>query len=112
SVLIPLRIRDGEVNLLFTKRSRKLRTHPGAVSFPGGIKDRGDKDDADTALREAEEEIGLRRENVEVVGNLPPIYASPPTSVVPVIGMIKDEFESILNRDEVDFVFYVPLRFF
>jgi len=72
AVLIPLFIRDGELYSVFTERRGDLRRHAGEISFPGGRQDRPGEDLRETALREAEEEIGLAREAVELVGALPP----------------------------------------
>ncbi len=73
AVLIPLfEGADGELHAVFTKRRDDLRRHAGEISFPGGRQDFPDEDLRETALREAEEEIGLPREDVELVGALPP----------------------------------------
>jgi 8-oxo-dGTP pyrophosphatase MutT (NUDIX family) len=71
-VLIPLFARHGELYSVFTERHGDLKRHAGEISFPGGRHDQPDKDLRETALREAEEEIGLPRDAVELVGALPP----------------------------------------
>jgi 8-oxo-dGTP pyrophosphatase MutT (NUDIX family) len=71
AVLVPLYEEDGRLHAVFTKRPADMRRHAGEISFPGGRMD-DDEDLRDTALREAEEEIGLAREQVQVVGALPP----------------------------------------
>ena len=71
AVLIPLYEEGGRLHAVFTKRPADMRRHAGEISFPGGRMD-DDEDLRDTALREAEEEIGLAREQVQVVGALPP----------------------------------------
>src|SRR4051794_33294722 len=71
AVLVPLYRQDGELTAVFTKRPADMRRHAGEISFPGGRQDPGEKL-RDTALREAEEEIGLMRDLVDVVGALPP----------------------------------------
>uniref|UniRef100_A0AAY5KNG5 Nudix hydrolase domain-containing protein n=1 Tax=Esox lucius TaxID=8010 RepID=A0AAY5KNG5_ESOLU len=73
SVLIPLFVRDGDVHMLMTLRSLELRTNAGEVCFPGGKRDPSDRNDVDTALREAEEELGLPADQVDVVCTLFPI---------------------------------------
>jgi 8-oxo-dGTP pyrophosphatase MutT (NUDIX family) len=88
-VLVPLFVKRGELHAVFTKRRDDLRRHPGEISFPGGRRDDGDSDLQETALREAEEEIGLPRDEVEVLGALQPT----PTiatgyAVYPFVGMI------------------------
>jgi 8-oxo-dGTP pyrophosphatase MutT (NUDIX family) len=73
AVLIPLYLDAGELHAVFTKRRDDLRRHPGEISFPGGRQDEPDEDLRQTALREAEEEIGLAAADVELVGALPPV---------------------------------------
>ena len=72
-VLVPLFERDGELVAVFTERRADLRRHAGEISFPGGRQDAPDEDLRITALREAEEEVGLGREDVDLVGALPPV---------------------------------------
>ena len=89
AVLVPLFERDGELHAVFTKRRDDLKRHPGEISFPGGRRDDTDADLLETALREAEEEIGLPRGDVELLGALPPT----PTfvtnySIYPFVGRI------------------------
>jgi 8-oxo-dGTP pyrophosphatase MutT (NUDIX family) len=90
AVLVPLYLQDGELHGVFTKRREDLRRHGGEISFPGGRYDEGERDLIATALREAEEEIGLPPEAVEIVGALQPT----PTiatgyAVYPFVGMIE-----------------------
>lgn len=73
AVLVPLYERDSELHAVFTKRRGDLAQHAGEISFPGGRQDRPDEDLRTTALREAEEEIGLPSAEVDLVGALPPI---------------------------------------
>ncbi|HTX46954.1 MAG TPA: CoA pyrophosphatase [Solirubrobacteraceae bacterium] len=101
-VLVPLYERDGDLHAVFTKRRDDLRRHPGEISFPGGRRDDGDSDLSETALREAEEEIGLPRSDVEIVGALQPT----PTiatgySVYPFVGLIEPGHEWKLSPREV-----------
>ena len=72
AVLVPLYEHDGDLHLVFTRRRDDLRRHPGEISFPGGRQDEPDEDLVTTALREAEEEIGLPVDAVEVLGALQP----------------------------------------
>src|ERR687894_2997916 len=72
AVLVPLYLDGGELHAVFTKRREDLSRHAGEISFPGGRQDEPDEDLRFTALRESEEEIGLRREDVDLVGALPP----------------------------------------
>jgi 8-oxo-dGTP pyrophosphatase MutT (NUDIX family) len=90
AVLVPLYTSGGELHAVFTKRRDDLRRHPGEISFPGGRYDEGERDLLATALREAEEEIGLPADAVDVLGGLQPT----PTiatgyAVYPFVGMIE-----------------------
>jgi 8-oxo-dGTP pyrophosphatase MutT (NUDIX family) len=102
AVLVPLYVQDGELHAVFTKRRDDLRRHPGEISFPGGRYDDGEVDLIATALREAEEEIGLPPEAVEILGALQPT----PTiatgyAVYPFVGMIESGRSWRLSAREV-----------
>jgi 8-oxo-dGTP pyrophosphatase MutT (NUDIX family) len=102
AVLVPLYLRDGELHGVFTKRRDDLRRHPGEISFPGGRYDEGERDLIATALREAEEEIGLEPSAVDILGALQPT----PTiatgyAVYPFVGMIEAGHRWTLSADEV-----------
>ncbi|KAM6936828.1 peroxisomal coenzyme A diphosphatase NUDT7 [Xenentodon cancila] len=112
AVLIPLLLRGGELFTLLTLRSPQLRTGAGEVCFPGGKRDEDDRDDVDTALREANEEIGLHPDEVQVVCTLFPIINKRGLLVTPVVGFIEDTFCPTPNPAEVSAVFTVPLAFF
>lgn len=103
-------VRDGRV--ILTKRSSKLRHHPGQIAFPGGKQDAGDPDITATALREAEEEIGLDRRAVEVLGFLPRHETVTGFDVTPVLARVLGAFEPRAEQGEVDEVFDVPLAHF
>jgi 8-oxo-dGTP pyrophosphatase MutT (NUDIX family) len=101
-VLVPLYLDRGQLHAVFTKRREDLRRHPGEISFPGGRHDEGETDLLATALREAEEEIGLPREAVDVVGALRPT----PTiatgyAVYPFVGLIEPGRAWTLSAREV-----------
>ena len=93
SVLIPLLEIRGELFVLFTERSRHLRTHAGQVSFPGGKKDSQDSNSLDTALRETYEEIGLHAEKVEILGSIDQIISLYNYLVTPFVGLIPSDFK-------------------
>ena len=112
SVLIPLFYKEGEIHVLLTKRSHELTYHAGYVAFPGGKRDDTDKDDIETALRESEEEIGLRPCDVEVIGVFGAGFVRPNSLVTPVIGLIPPDFVPVRNEKEVAFVFDLPLQRF
>ncbi|KAF3631757.1 Nudix hydrolase 22, chloroplastic [Capsicum annuum] len=105
---------DGELRVVLTKRSSKLSTHSGEVALPGGKAEEGDASDADTATREAKEEIGLDPSLVNVVTCLEPFLSKHLLRVIPVIGILsnKSEFIPTPNVSEVEAVFYVPLEMF
>ncbi|XP_074695804.1 peroxisomal coenzyme A diphosphatase NUDT7 isoform X2 [Strix aluco] len=112
SVLLPLVVREGRLHLLLTVRSMQLRRSPGQVCFPGGKREATDKDEIDTALREAKEEVGLQPEKVEVICRLVPGIDKMNHLVTPVVGFIEDTFQATPNPDEVSDVFVVPLEYF
>jgi 8-oxo-dGTP pyrophosphatase MutT (NUDIX family) len=89
AVLLPLLPRGDQLEILFTERSKDLRSHPGQVSFPGGRVDATDKDARAAALREAYEEVGLRPEHVEIIGELDdcPTFVTG-FVITPVVGVI------------------------
>ncbi|XP_047385077.1 peroxisomal coenzyme A diphosphatase NUDT7 isoform X1 [Sciurus carolinensis] len=112
SILLPLLAKERKLHLLFTRRSEKLRRSPGEVCFPGGKRDPTDLDDVGTALREAQEEVGLCPHQVEVVCRLVPYLLDKDTLVTPVVGFVDHSFQPQPNPDEVKDVFLVPLDYF
>ncbi|XP_057610053.1 peroxisomal coenzyme A diphosphatase NUDT7 isoform X2 [Chionomys nivalis] len=101
SVLLPLLVKGGKLYLLLTVRSDKLRRSPGEVCFPGGKRDPVDMDDTATALREAQEEVGLHPHQVEN-----------DALITPVVGFLDHNFQARPNADEVKDVFLMPLDYF
>lgn len=110
SVLVPIVMRD-EPTVLLTERATHLKTHSGQVAFPGGKRDDTDADEAHTALREAQEEIGLDAGRVEVLGNMPTFITGTRFIVTPVVGLVQPDARLRLNPHEVADAFEVPLRF-
>ena len=111
AVLVPLVDRDEGLQVLLTQRSAQLKTHAGQISFPGGRVEAGDGGPVDAALRETEEEIGLTRTHVEVIGFLPDHLVISGYRVTPVVALVKPGFDIALDRSEVEEVFEVPLAF-
>ncbi|TDR82283.1 CoA pyrophosphatase [Paludibacterium purpuratum] len=109
AVLIGLVWRSEGPTVLLTRRSDNLPTHPGQVSFPGGKQEAKDSSPIDTALREAEEEIGLDRGLVRVLGTLPRFVTITRFSVVPVVGFLEAPAELTPHPGEVAEIFEVPL---
>jgi 8-oxo-dGTP pyrophosphatase MutT (NUDIX family) len=111
AVLIPLLIRNEGLSVLLTQRTDHLHDHAGQISFPGGRMDPDDSNPNETALRESEEEIGLERAGVEIIGHLPQYLTVSGYSVTPVVGLVKPQAEYTLDAFEVADVFEVPLHF-
>ncbi len=108
AVLVGVEAREGGLRLYLTKRASGLKHHPGQIAFPGGKVDAGDADAPAAALREAEEEIGLPRDAVDLVGVLAPHETVTGFSVTPVLGRITRPFTPVPEAGEVDEVFTVP----
>jgi 8-oxo-dGTP pyrophosphatase MutT (NUDIX family) len=111
AVLVPLVATGAMVEVLLTRRTEHLHDHAGQISFPGGRTDKGDRDAIHTALREAEEEIGLPAAHVDILGALPEYVTGTGYRVTPVVGLIEQPVELRLDRFEVDEAFTVPLAF-
>lgn len=112
AVLVPLQFSKGMWQVLLTKRSAALPHHPGQIAFPGGKVDPTDDGALDAALREAEEEIGLPRQSVDVFGQLPSHQTVTGFIVRPFVGVVDPDFIPVPEAGEVDEVFSVPLRHF
>ena len=110
-VLVPLINRPQGVTLLLTQRTAHLQKHAGQISFPGGGWEPGDPDLVSTALRETEEEIGLDRSHVEVLGQLETYETSTAYGVAPVVGWVEPPFTLNVDPFEVAEAFEVPLAF-
>ncbi|HET7634626.1 MAG TPA: CoA pyrophosphatase [Burkholderiales bacterium] len=112
AVLVPLINRQSGIQLLFTHRTSHLANHPGQISFPGGRVEGGDASREDAALREAEEEVGLPRAAVDVLGRLPDYEIPSGFRITPVVGWIAPPFVLALNPREVVEAFEAPLAHF
>ncbi|MBP6515278.1 MAG: CoA pyrophosphatase [Steroidobacteraceae bacterium] len=109
AVLVPIVDRGDALSVLLTERSSGLKHHAGQVSFPGGRLEPHDEGPVEGALRETEEEIGLGREFVEVVGYLPDHMIISGYQVTPVVAMVREGFTLALDSSEVAGTFEVPL---
>jgi 8-oxo-dGTP pyrophosphatase MutT (NUDIX family) len=110
AVLVPIVVRD-QLMVLFTERTATLSKHAGQISFPGGRVDAEDATPTETALREAEEEIGLDRGRVEPIGFLDGYRTGTGFSITPVVALILPPFSLQLAEAEVADAFEVPLAF-
>lgn len=111
AVLMPLVVHGDELTVLLTRRADHLNDHPGQISFPGGRTEPEDPTAMATALREAEEEIGLAREFVQVLGTLPRYTTVTHYAVTPVVALVQPGFCLRVDSSEVAEVFEVPLAY-
>ena len=110
AVLIPIIPGPNGLEVIFTKRSTAMRNHPGQISFPGGKQDSTDQSFIHTALREAEEEIGLAQKDVEIIGALPKHTTVTSFLVHPYVGLVPNDFIPKILTGEVAEVFSAPLN--
>jgi len=108
AVLIPV-VRREQPGLLLTKRSSHLRKHAGQVAFPGGAVDATDASLIAAALREAQEEVAIPPDAVDIIGVLPPVDSVTGFQVTPVVGIIPPDLQYHASVDEVAAVFEMPL---
>ncbi len=111
AVLIPIVLHPAGPTVLLTQRATALRNHSGQIAFPGGRVDAVDGSPLVAALREAEEEIGLARERVRIVGYLDAYLTGTGYRVTPVVGLVEPPLELVINPHEVDDAFETPLAF-
>ncbi|NVK35447.1 MAG: CoA pyrophosphatase [Rhodobacteraceae bacterium] len=111
AVLVPIVQGAAEPEVILTLRTTRLSSHGGQIAFPGGKVDPGDPDPMHTAIREAEEEIGLAREYVRPLRSMGPYLTGSGFRVTPVVTIVASGFELKANPDEVDEIFSVPLSF-
>ncbi|MEX0283818.1 MAG: CoA pyrophosphatase [Paracoccaceae bacterium] len=110
-VLIAIRTDLAEPQVILTKRSSSLKHHPGQIAFPGGKQDDTDTDVVQTALREAQEEVGLNPDQVDVLGQMPTHETVTGFQVSPVLGLVSGAFDPVPEPGEVAEVFSAPLSF-
>ena len=111
AVLMPIVQHARGTTMLLTRRTAQLKRHSGQVAFPGGRRDEGDASPVSTALREAQEEVGLDPARVEIIGQMPDYITGTGFCVTPVVGLIEPGFALSPDPDEVADVFEVPLEF-
>lgn len=110
-VVIPLFEKDGDFFFLLTKRSEEVRFHRGEVSFPGGMYEEGDGDIMNTALRECCEEVGVKRDDVEIIGRLDDVYTLTGFVITPYVGIIPHPYEFRTNPKEVAYIITLPYKY-
>ena len=111
AVLVPIVDHPSGLTVIFTQRTSHLKAHSGQVSFPGGRAEPGDPTPEFTALREAQEEIGLALERVEVLARLPEYNTRTGFRVTPIVGLLTPPVPLTPDPREVEEVFEVPLAF-
>jgi 8-oxo-dGTP pyrophosphatase MutT (NUDIX family) len=111
-VLVPLRLQDGNVTVILARRTERVPHHKGQVCFPGGSQDPGDADLFATALREAEEELGIPEGSVELLGAMGPVPTVTGFFIQPYVVRIPETAEFSLDDFEMEEVFEVPLSVF
>ena len=112
AVLVPLFMKEGRWHVLLTRRTNTVEHHKGEISFPGGHRDPEDKDFLSTALRETEEEVGIPRESVRVLGRLDDYVTITGFRIRPFVGVIPYPFVTRVSPEEIAEVLLVPLKEF
>jgi 8-oxo-dGTP pyrophosphatase MutT (NUDIX family) len=108
-VLIPIVNNPNGLSILLTKRAAHLKHHPGQISFPGGRQEESDSDAIEAAIRETEEEIGIPKNQIDVLGSLPNYRTISGYEMVPVVAIVDADPTLNLDHNEVDSAFEVPL---
>ncbi|MBE8168596.1 MAG: CoA pyrophosphatase [Shewanella sp.] len=109
AVLVPIVELQGQLHLLFTQRPLYLKHHPGQICFPGGKVTDEDDSLIDTALRETAEEVGIHRDRIKVLGKLPSQHTYTGFKIAPVVGLVENINNLLIDPNEVDNFFTVPL---
>jgi 8-oxo-dGTP pyrophosphatase MutT (NUDIX family) len=113
SVLIPLFSKDGQYNVILTKRTSRVEHHKGQISFPGGAVDKEDGSLEETAYREAYEEIGLLKKDVDMLGRIDDELAVVSSFIIhPFVGRVPWPYNFEINTNEVDSLIFIPLYVF
>ena len=112
AVLVPLVVHPQGITVLLTQRTDETPSHAGQVAFPGGRHHVEDADAIATALRETEEEIGLARDRVTIIGQLDTYATGTGYAITPVVGLVAPPFTLKADPREVADIFEVPLGFF
>jgi 8-oxo-dGTP pyrophosphatase MutT (NUDIX family) len=109
AVIIPLFFKNQEPHLLFTKRTDKVEHHKGQISFPGGMEDKTDNNLMETALRETWEEMGIKSEDITILGRTDNFLTNTNFMVTPYVGHFPYPYPYNINEDEISSILEVPL---
>jgi 8-oxo-dGTP pyrophosphatase MutT (NUDIX family) len=109
AILLPLFAVGGQYHILLTKRTDKVKTHKGEISFPGGVYDAEDQTLERTALRESFEEIGLREEDIKILGCLDDVRTLTRYMIRPYVGIFPYPYAFAVNREEIEKMIEIPL---
>jgi 8-oxo-dGTP pyrophosphatase MutT (NUDIX family) len=110
SVIIPLFEKEQNLHILLTKRTDRVKAHPGEISFPGGMYEEADADTRKTALRECHEEIGVKADDVEIVGRLDDLTTLTGFVITPYVGIIPYPYSFKINQKEVAYLIHLPFE--
>jgi 8-oxo-dGTP pyrophosphatase MutT (NUDIX family) len=110
SVLVPLLKRSDEYCMLFTKRPKELKSHPGQISFPGGLFEDHDVTPKGTAIREAREELGILESDIQFLGELDDYASTTGYLISPFVGKIPYPYDFKINEEEVTGIIFVPIE--
>jgi 8-oxo-dGTP pyrophosphatase MutT (NUDIX family) len=109
AVLVLFMRKKEQWHILYTQRTQSVRDHKGQVSFPGGVWEDQDLCLKETALRETFEEIGIKKEDIQIIGSLSPIKTISNYTITPFVGLISSELHFHLEKAEVESVFSIPI---
>jgi 8-oxo-dGTP pyrophosphatase MutT (NUDIX family) len=112
AVLFPLIEKNKKVNVILTTRSKDVASHPGQVCFPGGKLDKKDKNIVDCAKREAFEEVGIKNNQIKILGQIDQCITGTNYKVTPIIALINSNYIPLIQESEVADLFEVPFEFF
>ncbi len=110
SVMLPLLEKENSLHILLTKRTDRMKAHPGEISFPGGMYEETDADTMKTALRECCEEIGVKTGDVEIIGRLDDLTTLTGFVITPYVGIIPYPYTFKINQKEVAYLIYLPFE--
>ncbi len=111
SVMVPLFQKEDGLQIVLTKRTDEMKAHPGEISFPGGMYEERDADTMNTALRECCEEIGVRANDVEIIGRLDDVRTLTGFVITPYVGIIPYPYSFKINQKEVAYLVYLPFGY-